>query len=838
MHAGSVLERLRAALGARAAGREHALGFALDYARLLAQVLPEDPSPDAKKAMERALAARCDLGADEVAILLEVALAPDVRSVVAERELRAFGSRFGAAEEASLRAQIAEEPTLENFAERYGSAEALLLLDSLFAVCAVDSVIDRSEIGLLQRSATALGIDPVLVSALFRKHDARYASGDFRFELDQPRYLIGRGNDATLRLPDPQVAPRHAELVRERDGRWRVHDAGSGRPTLINGNPVSSAPLVPGDNLRIGPYTLVLDKSGQTLTAFGFSSFSSLSVRDLNRKIGKVSLLDDVGFTVFSGEVIAVVGPSGGGKTTLLNAIAGIAPADRGDVLLDNANFHTLLASDKSIVGIVPQDDVVHPELTVEESLYYSGRLRFPRDVGDPEIHAEVDRVLEELTINHIRGNRIGDALRRGVSGGQRKRVSLGQELLTRTTRVLFLDEPTSGLDPQTAQDIVGLVRQLADDGRIVFIVTHDVSPSVMSMVDHLLVLAPGGRVAWFGPPNEACAYFGVASADEIFARLPQKDPTAWKTAYRESSAWRKYVRTREHLLGLDGVEVQRGRRLAGAGQSRVLQYMTLTRRYIKTKLRDRGGLMVLLAQAPILALAMRVVFPVPDHAMMFVLVLSALWFGASGSVRELISDRTIWRREARVGLRPVPYVASKVSVLGGLVFVQCGMLAMLIWGSFGLWGYGVNPAAIVGVATGTGLVGMALGLMLSALFNSSEGAVGTLPLVLIPQITFGGLIVKLKEMDPAAWSVAHATITRYAYEAAIKTAENLDGPIVYGKRKNLTVDGVLFDIGMRTNDAYDHGLPILGICGVLFGFAAVFLVVATLATARAREGS
>ena len=801
-------------------------------------MLPDEVPVLARVALERALAARCGLASDEVGILLDIALAPDSRGVVDERELRAFGSRFGSAEEESLRALIAEDPTLPGFAERYGSAEALLLLDSLFAVCAVDGVIDRSEIGQLQRSATELGIDPVLVSALFRKHDARYASGDFRFELDAPRYLIGRGNDANLRLPDPQVAPRHAELVRERDGRWRVVDAGSGRPTLINGNAISSAPLVPGDNLRIGPYTLVLDKSARTLTAFGFSAFSSLSIRDVTRKIVKISLLDEVGFTVFSGEVIAVVGPSGGGKTTLLNAIAGIAPADSGDVLLDNANFHSMLASDKSIVGIVPQDDVVHPELTVDESLYYSGRLRFPKDVADTEINAEVDRVLDELTINHIRHNRIGDALRRGVSGGQRKRVSLGQELLTRTTRVLFLDEPTSGLDPQTAQDIVGLVRQLADDGRIVFIVTHDVSPSVMSMVDHLLVLAPGGRVAWFGPPNEACAYFGVSSADEIFARLPDHTPIEWKARYRDSAAWRKYVRTRQHLIGLDGVEVQRGRRSKAAGQSTFLQYRTLTRRYLKTKLRDRGGLAVLLAQAPILAAALRIVFPVPDHAMMFVLVLSALWFGASGSVRELISDRTIWRREARVGLRAVPYLASKVTVLGGLVFAQCGMLATLVWMAFGLWGYGVNPLSLIGVATATGLVGMSLGLMLSALFNSSEGAVGTLPLVLIPQITFGGLIVKLKEMDPTAWTIAHLTITRYAYEAAIKTAEKLDGPIVYGKRKSLTVDGVLHEIGLRTADAYDHGLSGWVIGGVMFSFAAVFLTVATIATHRSREGS
>ena len=189
-------------------------------------------------------------------------------------------------------------------------------------------------------------------------------------------------------------------------------------------------------------------------------------------------------FEAAPGKMIAIVGPSGAGKTTLLNAITGVAPANFGDVIFDGQSFHRMLAADKSIVGIVPQDDVVHAELTVHESLWYSARLRFPPGTARKAIKSEVGRVEAELDIERIRHSRIGDAMRRGISGGQRKRVNLGQELLTRTTRVLFLDEPTSGLDPQTAQGIVSLIRQLADGGRIVFLVTHDVTPSILSMVD------------------------------------------------------------------------------------------------------------------------------------------------------------------------------------------------------------------------------------------------------------------------------------------------------------------------------------------------------------------
>jgi ABC transport system ATP-binding/permease protein len=836
-------DRFREALGDRATPeRNESIRFAVDFSRMLARILPDEVQAEDRTGMQKALGARTDLTPGEVDLLLDMALAPEHRVAVDDSELRAFGARFGRAEEEALRAAVAEELDLRAFAERYGEAEALLLLDALFAVCAVDGEIDQREIGRLQQAARELGVDPMLVGALFRKHDVRHATGDFTFDLSGgDTFVIGRSTAADVQLPDPQVALRHARLQRV-EGGLRVVDLGSGRPTLVNGNPVSSAPLAPGDELRVGPYRLTLDGQARSLTAFGSTAFSSLSVLDLHRVIptreGDLTLLDGIEFTVFSGEVIALVGPSGAGKTTLLNAIAGIAPPDAGDVLLDRSDFHALLASDRSMVGIVPQEDVVHGELTVEESLRYAGRLRFPRDVKADIIQGEVDRVLGELGIEHIRASRIGSALKRGISGGQRKRVNLGQELLTRTTRVLFLDEPTSGLDPQTAQDIVSQVRQLADDGRIVFIVTHDVSPAILALVDHLMVLAPGGRLAWFGPPDEARDYFGVRSADAIFARLPDHTPEDWKERYRNSRAFRKYVRTREHLVGLDGVQrsAEQKRRTR---RSALLQYLTLTRRYARVKLRDWTGTGVLLAQAPILAVAMWIVFPAPDVATLFMLVLSALWFGASAGVRELIAERAIWRREARVGLLLAPYMASKVTVLGGLVAVQCLLLTGIVWGALGMWDYGYDPLALTGVSVATGLVGLSMGLLISSLFSSSEAAVGTLPLVLIPQITFGGLIVKVKEMTLAAKVVAYGMITRFSYEAAIKTGDQLYNPNSrLASKPNEHIKFFLYDIGFREPDPADMGIPMIWLAVILFAWFAGMLGLASLLVHRSRRGN
>lgn len=818
---------------------EESITFAVEFTRLLAQVLPEEPVTDeARDAMRAAIVARTALAPDGIDLLLDHALAPQNRIAIRESDLRAFGSRFGKAEEEALRASIAEEVDLGAFAERYGPAEGLLLLDSLFAVCAPDGVIDRQEIGRLTRAASELGIDPMLVGALFRKHDVRHAKGDFTFELTKDRYLIGRVATADIPLPDPQIAARHAELIRT-DGGWQIVDLDSGRPTILNGNPVTSAFLGTNDQLRVGSYTLTLDRQQQSLKVFGTSAFSALSVRHLNRKVGGITLLDDVSFTVFSGEVIAVVGPSGAGKTTLLNAIAGIAPADSGDVILDGRNFHSLLANDRSIIGIVPQDDVVHADLTVEECLFYSGKLRFPSDVPNAAIDEEVDRVLRELDIQHIRSSRVGDASRRGISGGQRKRVNLGQELVTRSTRVLFLDEPTSGLDPQTAQDIVSLIRQLADDGRIVFLVTHDVTPSILSMVDHLMVLTPGGRLAWFGPPDQACGWFKVRSPDEIFARLPDLPPPEWGRTYRDGPAFRKFVRTREHLLGLDGVEITapaKGR----IRRSLLKQYWTLTTRYARVKVRDGVGLAVLLAQAPILGVAMWVVFPSPDPATMFMLALSALWFGASASVRELIAERTIWRREARVGVHTLAYILSKVTVLGGLVSLQCAILAGMNFVLLRMWEFGFSAPLLLFVTTLTGLVGMAMGLLMSAMFPSSEAAVGTLPLLLIPQITFGGLIVKVKEMGAVAKALSWLMIVRYSFEATIKTGHELSRPGRYGtQREEISLSGVLYDLGFKTTaSADDMGTPLSGLLCVLVGFLLAFLLGTLLFTRRSRDGN
>lgn len=781
--------------------------------------------------MDQALGGRTGMDPEDRQLLLKLAREPRFRTELRLDELRAFESRFGADATAALTTVRAEEVDLAGFVARHGPQEALLLLDSLFRVAAASGNVSDREARDLEAAAEQLGIDGVLLSALFRRYDPRHAAGELTWTLTGDRATVGRaaGNDVVL--PDPQVARHHCTLVRD-GGNWRVVDARSGRPTLVDGQSVQSRPLAPDQTLRVGPWDLKL--VDDTLKAFGSRSFTALSLQGLTRHIGDIPLLEDVSFSVFSGELVALVGPSGAGKTTLINAIAGIAPADTGQVLLGGEDFHAILEQDPSAVGIVPQDDLVHPELSVEESLAYSGRLRHGDDVGRTEIDAEVDRVLSELGIEHIRGSRIGDALKRGISGGQRKRVNLGQELLTRSTRLLFLDEPTSGLDPKSSQAIVRQIRQLSDDGRIVFLVTHDLTPAIMTLCDHLLVMVPGGRVGYFGPPNEACAFFGVETPDRIFDKLGERSPEQWAERYRESPDHRTYVATRQHLLDQepkagDPVEPERTpRKRAGL----IRQFLTLTSRYARTKLRDRGGLTVLAIQPPILALLIWLVFPVPTTRLIFMISLSCLWFGMSISVRELIIDRTIWRRERKVGVSVTPYLGSKVLVLALMNALQCFAFTALVYFSMNLGDYGYGLLATSGAAVLTGLVGLALGLMLSALYTSSEAAVGMLPLLLIPNICFSSIMVSLRDMDPISKALTWVTMQRYAFDLTLKVGDHLEEPSrIPGKWERRGITGPLYDLGLKGADVEDTGLEPLQLIAALTTFATVFLLVTWTAT-------
>ncbi|MCO4747211.1 MAG: ATP-binding cassette domain-containing protein [Proteobacteria bacterium] len=667
----------------------------------------------------------------------------------------------------------------------------------------------------------SVGVDPVTAAA------AVAPKKPFKpMTLKGDRVRIGFWKGCELTLPDPRIAPIHAELIRTREG-WRVVSAGD-RAVVIGDASVTSAPLPENVPVRVGGYTL--HREGDTLHIASPAPPFALHARELVRSVGAKVLLDEVSFTALAGEVIAVIGPSGAGKTTLLHALKGLR--DGGAVTLDGTDFAELLGRTPTLAGEVPQDDIVLPELTVEESLLSACRLRLPHESRQAH-RGRVDRVLDVLGLSHIRHQRIGDPEQRGISGGQRKRVNIAQEVLSDDTRILFLDEPTSGLDPRSASDIARLARRIADQGRILFIVTHDLTPALLSQVDQLLVLAPGGRLAFFGPVDEANRHFRVSEPAEIFDRLPEKSPTEWASAYSDSKVGSTWQAVRQAYIPtlIEAPPLPE----PTPGPSWPAQLLALTRRYATVKLRDRTSLAVLAAQPAAVAAIMVLVFPEPTAALFFLLTLSCLWFGMSASVRELISDGIVWRRESALGLATSAWVGAKALVLGALVAVQCGSLAALVGWLANDPGLGFSAASLVGSSVLTGWVGVSIGLLVSAMWRKSEAAVGTIVLLLVPQIAFSGVLLPLDKMTETAQWLATVTPLRYAFHLTLRCGDKLAYLSRKGEWQARPVRGDLGIMGLRPDGAEAMGMDPSTLAVALAGFGLAALVSAVIVL-RARR--
>jgi ABC-type multidrug transport system ATPase subunit len=325
------------------------------------------------------------------------------------------------------------------------------------------------------------------------------------------RSRIGRDAKNDIVVDDLLVSRFHAELRARSDGLHELIDLGSANGTFVNGRSVDRAIVEQLDVVSIGHHTFRLVGLGlEEYVDTGLVTFQALGlqVRAANGR----SLLSDVSFSLEERSFLAVVGPSGAGKSTLLNALTGFRPATAGHVLYDGRDLYRDYDELRLRLGYVPQEDVLHGGLTVAQALDYGARLRFPRDVGAAERRRQIEEVLERLGI----AARSELAVSR-LSGGERRRVAVAMELVTKPS-LLFLDEPTSGLDPGNERGVMTLLRSLADGGRTVIVVTH--SMQSIRLCDRLLVLAPGGRPAYFGPPQLAPAFFDREDLQQVFQLL------------------------------------------------------------------------------------------------------------------------------------------------------------------------------------------------------------------------------------------------------------------------------------------------------------------------------
>jgi ABC-type multidrug transport system ATPase subunit len=533
------------------------------------------------------------------------------------------------------------------------------------------------------------------------------------------RLVFGRSPDVDVQLNDPIVSRRHAEIEEGSNG-FRVVDLHSRAGSFVNGRRFDEHQLVIGDQLQLGPFYFAF--TGNELQRIQRVSAGKMLAVSLNRKAGSTLILQDASLVVEPGQFIGILGPSGSGKSTLLNALSGLRPADSGKVLVDNTDFYSHLDQLRQLFGYVPQDDIVHGELTVKEALTFSARLRLPAGTPEREIETLVKQMMSNLGLGERENLQITL-----LSGGQRKRVSVGVELLRRPP-LIFLDEPTSGLDPFAEFKLMELLRRLADTGCTVICTTH-VMENVYLM-DQIAVLT-AGRVVFQGPPESARTRFGVARLSGLYDALQSIDPKLLLSVPPPPLPER-----------LEAVE----KKIPATQRKQAFALPILLHRQFTIFRSDPKNLLIAIGQPLIIGVLVCWVSANEPLAQFFAYI-ATLWFGCSNSAQEIVKEVPIYRRERLVGLSRWSYLLSKFLWMGTLTNIQI----LILYACIAITGRTWLPAIgwqLVGLFL-LGYAATGIGLTLSAIARSALQAVMLVPLILIPQILCSGYTVRTADMSP-----------------------------------------------------------------------------------------
>jgi ABC-type multidrug transport system ATPase subunit/pSer/pThr/pTyr-binding forkhead associated (FHA) protein len=617
--------------------------------------------------------------------------------------------------------------------------------------------------------------------------------------------LIGREAGCDIQLEAPVVSRKHARLAMSAGGHV-LTDLNSVNGTFVNGERLTGpVGLRLGDVVQIGPFTLVYGPAG--LERYSSKSGVRLDGLQLVREVGrgerKKRILNEVDLSIYPREFVTVVGTSGAGKSTLMMALNGFARAEV-QVLINGDDLYQHFDLYRTMVGYVPQDDIIHRELTVCNALRYAALLRLPPDTSPEEIEKRIDKVLQDVEM-------IGqkEQVVNSLSGGQRKRVSIAVELLAEPN-LFFLDEPTSGLDPGLEKKMMQTLRRLADDGRTIVLVTHATANIVEC--DHVCFMAQG-RMVYFGPPQEALSFFGVTSGDfaEIYTQLDDPDPARakrkaaeWEERFERSAFYQQYVADRHNALSQRqpaavSTEAQQGPRV-----NTLRQFRVLSRRYLDLVLRDKLLLTVLMAVMPIIGALLLLIssnnWLVGDAAaqieselaaglaagdestiyaivgnsqtLLFIMALASVLLGLFSSVYEIVKEKSVYQRERMVCLRIPAYIASKVVVLGVFALVQCLLLMVVVALKVDLPKEGVLlPAPVemyVTLVLGT-MAAILMGLLVSAVVPNVNSVIYLVFLILFAQMIFAGVIF---DLPGVANQFSSLTLTRWTMEALGTTAD------------------------------------------------------------------
>jgi ABC-type multidrug transport system ATPase subunit len=569
---------------------------------------------------------------------------------------------------------------------------------------------------------------------------------------------IGRELDNDIVIPDMLASRHHARLVPTAQG-MQIQDTSS-NGTFVNGQRVKDAYLRENDVVTIANVDFVFADGMLVRRAAPAATSGGLEVRDVRVTIGgKRTLLDRVSFCAKPATLTAVIGPSGSGKSTLLNVIAGGTRPRGGAVSFDGHDVHAEYASLRNRIGLVPQDDVVHRQLAVDQALGYAAELRMSPDTTKDERQWVVRQVLEELELTPHAGTRVDK-----LSGGQRKRASVALELLTGPS-LLILDEPTTGLDPALDQLVMKMLRQLADAGRTVVVVTH--SLAYLDVCDQVLLLAPGGKTAFCGPPGELGQAMGTTDWADIFTDIGA-DPEAAHRRFLERAE-----RPREPVVHAAPEHPAVLGKPVRTGLWR--QFSTLARRQLRLIRADRGYFWFLVLLPFIVGLlplavaghtgfgkaALESAAPNEPKQIVVLLNLGAIFMGTALTIRELVGERVIFRREQAAGLSTSAYLAAKIAVFGAAAVVQSAILVLIVTAPK----IGKGPP-LDGVVLGsprlelfvdiaaTCVAAAILGLLVSGLAQNTNQVLPLMVVTVMSQLVLAGGFIPVtnRPLDPVSW--------------------------------------------------------------------------------------
>jgi ABC transport system ATP-binding/permease protein len=560
---------------------------------------------------------------------------------------------------------------------------------------------------------------------------------------------IGRAPENDHVIDHPMVSKLHAKVTMTDKG-FLLEDLGSANGTFFNGERIAE-PVVIGekDTFQIGPVRMRLAADGN-VESDDLRVSTRVDVQGICYDVrgGALRLLRDVSFSIEPGEFVALMGPAGAGKTTLMENVNGNMTPSEGRVLVNGLDLHRHFDAMRGHIGYVPQDDIVHRNLTVYEACYYTAKMRM-KGVTEKELYDRVVQVLAELDIVHRANTVIGGPEARVLSGGQRKRVNLAMELVT-DPAILFLDEPTSGLSSSDAKSVMEVLKELSNKGRTIIITIHQPSKEIYEMMDNALVLGVGGRLIFFGPVKDAYKRFRTApDPDSLFEALTPKNMTEkdWdkmEADYKATDWYRQYVYNRGTTPPDPNARAMKARASRAPGLS---QFFLLFERMVKLYTRDKGWLIGALILAPILMLGLAIPLDDTDkrHSLLFVASLLALFFGIFPAIDMMLSERVIYERERMVNLKIPSYLFSKVLFLVAFGVFQAFSIAAILY-----WFVGVDGPLepMFFTLLSVQVAGVSFGLFFSTIAKSSKLALMAMLGCVVVMLAFSGFLVKLPDLE------------------------------------------------------------------------------------------